>query len=414
MINRKWLVLFTTIILIVTLAGLALTSCTASPAPTTAPATQTTQAPSQPKTLTIGLIASATGMMSAAFKSEIDGIKPAEDLINEQGGVKINGQQYNIKVEMQDDQSSPQGCLTAANKLVQDGVKFVVGPLFIPNIMAVLPVFDSNKIIYMQPQSPAYGIFTDKYRYAFNGWSYTFNVPSVDKYVLSKYPNIKKVALIYPDDPGVIGAHDLTIQSAKDLGLQIVFDQAYDTATQDYAPIMAKALATKPDAINVIFSIEPWAQGLITSARQLGFNGPIYAPCMFGDINIVNHMINPEYAHDIVNAGPDLFSPKMPDIVKKFRTMVEAQVKTSPFNLTNIIAIEGLLPLVQGINKAQSLDPDKVVSAMENMPSFDCLWGKGVPAGPDKGGNHNLLLPIPISILSNNGKEVITDFLPKP
>ena len=56
------------------------------------------EAIAETKTLKIGLITSATGPMSPAFKPIVDAAKPSEDLINQKGGITVNGQKYNIKV----------------------------------------------------------------------------------------------------------------------------------------------------------------------------------------------------------------------------------------------------------------------------------------------------------------------------
>ena len=375
----------------------------------TSPASQVTQTSSPPQTLTFGLITSATGGMAAGFKSEVDAIKPTEDLLNQMGGITVNGQKYNVKIDLQDDQSTPQGAVTAANKLIQDGVNFAVEPMFIPNVMAVLPIFESAKVLSINPMCANPALFGGSNSYAFNAWPTAYNVPFMDQYLLNKFPQVKKIALVYPDDPGAKTAHDLTLQDAQKFGLQVVFDQPFATDTQDFAPIITKALATKPDVIDVLFTILPWAQGIINGARQQGFSGPVYAPCAFGDINILKSMVNPAYASNIISGAPDVLSPTMPDIVKQLGTLVESQVKTTPFNMDNVNILQPLLPMIQGIEKAQSLDPTKVVTAMESIQSYDLVWGKGTPGGQDTGGNHNLLPPIPVSTIMNGkvGADII-------
>ena len=66
-----------------------------------------------------------------------------------------------------------------------------------------------------------------------------------------------------------------------------------------------------------MYGIPPWTSAIINQSRELGFTGPIFAPCCGGDPNIVNSMLKPEYAHDILSAAPDVNSDKMLPIVKE-------------------------------------------------------------------------------------------------
>ena len=56
------------------------------------------EAAAQTKMLKIGLITSVTGPMAPAFKPMYDAVKPTEDLINQRGGITVDGQKYNIRL----------------------------------------------------------------------------------------------------------------------------------------------------------------------------------------------------------------------------------------------------------------------------------------------------------------------------
>ena len=51
----------------------------------------------------------------------------------------------------------------------------------------------------------------------------------------------------------------------------------------------------------------------------------------------------------------------MTPIVKDYRVIVEKQLKTT-LNMDHALVLEGLYPLLQGIEKAQNFDTDKVVA----------------------------------------------------
>src|SRR5512139_1637541 len=70
------------------------------------------------KSLKIGLITSVTGPMAPGFRALVEAAKPAEDLINQRGGVTIKGQKYRVEIVTTDDQSSPPGAVAATNRLL--------------------------------------------------------------------------------------------------------------------------------------------------------------------------------------------------------------------------------------------------------------------------------------------------------
>ena len=69
-----------------------------------------------------------------------------------------------------------------------------------------------------------------------------------------------------------------------------------------------------------------------------------------------------------------------------------------PFQMESTIVLDGLLPILQGIETAQSFDTDKVVQALENMESIDTIYGKGRMGGMEIFGiNHVVVRPITLS-----------------
>jgi ABC-type branched-subunit amino acid transport system substrate-binding protein len=102
-------------------------------------------------------------------------------------------------------------------------------------------------------------------------------------------------------------------------------------------------------------------------------------------------MIDPKYAYDICQAIPDVYSPKMLPIVGEFRKLLEKEVKEK-FNFDHVLTLQALWVMLQGIEKAQSFDTDKVVSALETMTSIDTPYGKGKFGGKELIGINRLML----------------------
>lgn len=350
----------------------------------------------------IGMITSLTGPMAPAFKDLADAAKPTADFLNKRGGITIQGKKYLIEIITEDDQSSPPGAVAATNRLIQQGVKFVLPPLFIPSHMAMTPLAEDAKILSMKAMGAVRDQANPTLKYSFVASTFVYSSPVGYDYLQKHYPRVKRIAVISPDDPVGKIYRELVQKEIKTRGLELVFEEQFKIGGEDFYPLLTKALQAKPDAMDIVFSIEPWSAGLINQSRELGFAGPIYASVgLLGDINILKGMIEPKYAHDIFQMGADVQSAKMPAIVKDYRTVVAQYVKT-PFNTSHLAVLDAAYVLVQGIEKAQSLDADKVARALEGMKSIDTVYGRGRMAGEDFFGvKHVVRRPIAVSGIMN-------------
>jgi branched-chain amino acid transport system substrate-binding protein len=352
------------------------------------------------KVFKFGVITSITGPMAMAFKSAFDATKPTQDLLNQRGGLTVNGVNYRIEIETEDDQSSPPGAVAAFNKLRQKGIKFINAPQMTGSNMAISQEAEDSKTIRVQAMHVDATQYGPKYRYNFCSYLTTYNIPPMYNYIKTNYPQIKKVAILRADDPGGISPEEITIKEAERNGIKIVAKETYRIGTEDFYPILTKVLEKKPDAIDMVICIAPWAKGIIQGAREMGFKGPIYLSCPLGDINVLNSMLDAKYAYDIFHGGPDVLSPNMLPIVKDLRKGVETS--GFPFIMDSILPLQAIYPIIQVIEKAQSFDTDKFVETWEKMQMIDTVYGKGRVTGQDIIGiNHALLGPIPFSRIMN-------------
>lgn len=352
--------------------------------------------------LKIGMITSLTGPMAPPFKDLADAAKPTADLINKRGGVTIKGEKHLIEIVSEDDQSSPPGAVAAMNRLIQGGIKFVLSPLFTPSVLAVTPLAEEAKILLVQPMGGVRDQANPNLHYSFLVRTFVYSAPVGYDYLQQHYAAARKIAIISPDDPVGIIYRGLAEKEIRNRKLDLVFEEQFKLGSEDFYPLLTRALQKKPDAIDLVFSIEPWSAGLINQSRELGFTGPIYASIgMLGDINILKGMINQKYAYDLFQIGADVQSPKMPQIVKDFRDVLGQQVKT-PFVTSHLAVFDAVYVFVQVIEKAQSLDTDKVVQTLENMGSIDTAYGRGRIAGEDFFGvKHVVRRPIALSGIVN-------------
>lgn len=328
------------------------------------------------KTLKIGVITSMSGDLSGPFKGMADAMKPTQDLYNNKGGITIAGQKYNIELVAYDDQSSAAGAVTAANKAIQDGVKFVIAPVYPVALRAVIPITNEAKVVTFSATQVDPTAFTPEYKYTFNCDMTVFHMGATHAYLQDKYPAVKKIATVAPVDPGV----DYIIKMSKEdfaaRGLEVVSLESFTPDTQDFYPVLTKTLAKNPDAIQIPGGMPFWVGGTINAARDLGFKGPIFASAIVGGLGDIKALITPGYDYGFFEGCPDVESSKMPQEVQDLNVLVKEQLG-HPQNFDNFQVIGALSVCLQGLQKANSLDPDKVVAALEGMTFKSPMGGNG-------------------------------------
>ena len=368
-----------------------------------------TTSPEASKTLKIGLITSVTGPMAAGFQPVYDGAKPAAEIINKNGGITVGGQKYNIEILVEDDQSTPPGAISAANRLLQQDIKFIIAPTFIPSNKAIESMCEEAKVIRVAQMAVDPTLFGPQYPYSFCSCLTLYYAKPVYDYLADNYPDAKKIALLTVDDPGAIAPTEIVQKEIENHGMELVFNENFTHTTEDFYPIVTNALKNNPDAIGMVLTMPPWAKSIVDASRDMGFTGPIYCSTPMGDINLVNSLVRPNYAYDIFAAEPDVLSSKMKSMVQDHRKLVE-DATGGQYVMSALMPLMAGYPLVQAIEEAQSFDTDKVVATWENMNSIDTVFGKGEMGGSDiVGNNHIVISDIPLSYI--DGGEVKFEFL---
>ncbi len=378
------------------------------------PMTGHAASPGATKTLPIGALFSLTGPASPTIKQGRDGAVVAAEWLNEKGGITIKGERYRIEVVAEDDKSTPDGAVAATNKLVhKDKVKFIVGPIVPQCAMAMAPITEEAKVLRCNVDGIGHPAeMNPNLRYTFATYKNINHFSPTYDFLLEQFPKVKSIAIVTIDDPGGQAAVPVSQREAKKHGLEVVYSDRYPFGTEDFYPILTKALDRKPDAIDMAVGVTPWFAAMIKQARQLGFKGPMFASVPTGDIYLLRNLIGKDFANDIFFVEPDLKSPKMPPIIKEIRAYIQKKTG-SELLFAHLAGWEAMWMTAQAIQEAQSLDTTTVAQAWEKMKSIDTCYGKGRMGGMDVFGiNHVGIKPVPFTMLKKGEIEFIRFFNP--
>ncbi len=382
---------------------------TAGSTPTTVGGTDTTAATSggTDKVIKIGVMAPLTGMSSAAGIPHQRMTEICADWINQNGGVKINGESYKIQLVVVDEGETPDSGVTAATKLVEnDKVKFIVGTISPQIAAAAAAVTEPAKVL----RSLWHGEGTQTELNA--QMPYTFRVPicphdfamEMLKYHMETSPEAKKITLLFIDNSAGVTLADQVKGMIQGLGLQHVETIMYPVDTQDFSPIISKVMRGEPDAV-FCTALPPLMGGILKTAREKGFEGPIYnlSPT---DPNVVQMIASPQLATNCIVPAPDLNSTNIPPLMKEMVDKVKA--KYNEVSWDYLRPFDALWVLAQAIEAAQSLDTTAVAKAWENMKSFKTLEGDGTMGGLQTYGvNHQAVIPFAITKISGDKMDLV-------
>jgi branched-chain amino acid transport system substrate-binding protein len=334
------------------------------------------------KTLNIGVLGPLSGG-AAQYGVELQrGAEMKSDEINKAGGLKIGGDAYKIKLISYDHKGLAAEAATAANKLVfQDKVKFIIGNAVGATCNAAQTVTEPQKVIFAFVCWGTNNLGPDKpysFRSLLSQWE---AAEPFYRWVKEKHPNIKRVAIISPNDTSGLDTNTAVVKAVKVLGYELVAEETYERGTKDFYPILTKMLAQKPDMIDVAASPPAEAALLVKQARELGFKGAKGWTAGTNPYNLIQ-VAGKENAEGVwspinINVKSDFVSPA----VRAFGDDYEKRYKELPgvIALANYAAFD---VITKAMVEAQSIDSEKVLAAL-TAKQYDTVWGKLVIGGKE-------------------------------
>ena len=321
------------------------------------------------KTLKIGGLFGLTGFFSAFDQVQAQEAQITADIINENGGIKVKGQPYNIKLITYDFKSTMDGVSAGANKLVfQDGVKFMIAPsaFFSP---PTRDIAESNKVIRGEtfitgtPQELGPGM---EYTFLCHNSALEHALWSI-KYLEQAYPDVKKVVWLHPDDGNqeyVFGKEKVYLQQA---GYSIVGGlMTFANETADFSPIAMKIVAAKPDAIFMANGTPLHAGNLLKAVRQLGSDLPFVYAGDTAPTDIIAIAGGPA-AYNFFAPGTYKGAPNTPLMMQ---AIIERIYDKYGVRSIHMQAVNVLFAFQQAIEAANSLDTTVVKNVWEKMDTM--------------------------------------------
>ena len=295
------------------------------------------------------------------------------DLTNKAGGVVIGGQRYKFEWICYDDKYQADAGRAAAERLVyRDKVQFIVGELASPAIMAQLPIYEKERIPSFFDNSTSKIEETDKWHLTFKRHASSVG-GLANIFIWKNHPEIKTGVYFTPDDEaGYMNVRPNTPQ-LEAIGIKM-FDPVYfPRDTIDFSPFATKIVSMNPDMVRFGGSEPGTKLGLqLKALYQAGFKG-LKATTI---VNMAEAL--PTCGKEAIEGMVLLFTdptqyPEPTELALTVRKIYEE--KYGKWIYTGINWASSWYLFLAAIEKADSLDPDDIVAAVEGMEYEHPLWG---------------------------------------
>jgi len=347
----------------------------------------------------IGFSSPLTGPQASAGRDNQGGLAMAIDKLNSQGMV-IGGKKIKFEAQMEDDQADPRAGVAVAQKLVDMGVKGVVGPYNSGVTIPASRVYNDAGIVM--------GTVASNPKVTLQGFHSVFRVAASDSQLggkmalyAAKELKIKTVSII--DDRTAYGqglAEEFS-KIAKANGIKVLGNDFTNDKATDFTAILTSIKAKKPDAI-FFGGYSPQGGPMMRQMKQLGLDvkflggDGICAPEMgrLGGDAITDQVYCTQGGAllDKLASGKTFAA----DYQKRYSRPAETYAASF---------YDGMMLIAQAMKDANSVDPKQYAAALEK------IHYKGVAGVYEFDANHDLKQsPVTVYRFKAGAPEALTSY----
>jgi len=309
-------------------------------------------------TIKIGIAGPKTGPVTQYGDMQFTGAKQAIKDINTNGGVDVGGTKFMLEAKEYDDACDPKQAVAVANKVVNDGVKFVVGHLCSSSTQPPSDIYEDEGVIMITPAATAPEITARGYKNVFRTIGLdSAQGPAAGNYI-ADHVKPKVVAVLHDKQQYGEGIASAVKQTLESKGTKVAVFEGVNAGDKDFAAIIAKLKQANVDFV-YYGGYHPELGLILRQAKEKGLNAKFMGPEGVGNDSI--SQIAQGASEGLLVTLPQAFDqqPENKALVAKF--VAEKKDPTGPFVFPAYTAVE---VIAQGIEKAKTQDTAKVAEAI--------------------------------------------------
>jgi branched-chain amino acid transport system substrate-binding protein len=330
--------------------------------------------------VTIGFGMALTGGLAAAGKTALLAMQIWQDDVNAKGGLMGRP----VKLIYYDDQSTPPTVPGIYTKLLDvDKVDVIVSGYGTNMIAPAMPVAIQHDRLFL-------GLFGLAVNSEFHYPKYFSMLPTGPdpkhafsepffKVVMAKEPKPKTLAIVAADAEYPKNASEGARDTAKSLGLQIVYDKSYPPSTADFSPIVHAIQATNAEIVFVA-SYPPDSAGMVRAATETGLKTRYFGGGMVGlQYTSVKQQfgskLNGILDYDWWIPAPKMQFPGITEFLQKYQAKAPSEGIDPLGWYLPPFAYANLQVLGEAIEGAKTLDQAKLAAYIRTHP-FNTIVGE--------------------------------------
>ncbi|OLP15830.1 branched-chain amino acid ABC transporter substrate-binding protein [Leptolyngbya sp. 'hensonii'] len=253
-------------------SALLLTACNPTNLGPETTTNSTSTAPGPATAIPIGIAVAQTSNVALLGQEQVTGVRIAEKYFNDRGGV--NGTP--IKLVFQDTSGDEAGTINAFQTLIsQSQVVAIVGPTLSQQAFSADPIANRAGVPVLGPSNTAKGIPQIGDYIGRVSAPVSVVAPNSVKAALKLDPKIKRVAVFFAQNDAFSKSEtEIFQQTVKDLGLELITVQKFQTTDTDFQSQATNGINAKPDLI-IISGLAADGGNLVRQLRELGYKGII-------------------------------------------------------------------------------------------------------------------------------------------
>jgi branched-chain amino acid transport system substrate-binding protein len=305
-------------------------------------------------TIKIGIAGPKTGPVTQYGDMQFIGAKMAIEQINAKGGV--DGKM--LEAKEYDDACDPKQAVAVANKVVNDGVKFVVGHLCSSSTQPASDIYEDEGVIMITPAATNPDITTRGYKLVFRTIGLdSAQGPAAGNYI-ADHVKPKIVAVLHDKQQYGEGIATAVKQTLEKKGVKVAVFEGLNAGDKDFSSIIQKLKQANVDFV-YYGGYHPELGLILRQSQEKGLKAKFMGPEGVGNDSISQIAQN-------ASEGLLVTLPKSFDQDPANKALVQAfadkkQDPSGPFVFPAYSAVE---VIAEGIKAAKSEDTAKVAEAI--------------------------------------------------
>lgn len=331
----------------------------------------------------IAAIYPTTGPASVWGTTSVAALEAMIDEANEGGGITVAGEEYELQLDVFDDEQNPEVAQSVAREALDDGYHFIMGPFGSGTATATQSLMAQSDAYWQLMVATVEGPTKNENVFRSGAQVSVYTQSTLDW--LERNPEIKRVAMITDQmHTGLVSEEEALVEGIEALGREVVLQQSHQLGDTDFRAPITEMLSKDVDLY--MTRAYPAETVLITEqVRELG--GDMLIQWNGGLTNAeVDELIGDEQVmKNVTQAGPlgslDSFLAAGNPRAEEVAEMVGDDAGAFTVN-----AHDGMTIFFKGLENADEVSVEALIDALTELPASELEGETLATYAPQEGG----------------------------